>query len=63
MDSLQQVMSQIASVCWQKGEKLRDASSFTIWATVLHFKAAPYGAVVQGYIMSGALLCADIGAH
>ena len=63
MASLQQVMSQIASVCWQESEKLRDASNFTIWASVLHLKAAPYGGVVQGCIKSGGLLCADIEAE
>ena len=63
MDSLQWVMSQIASVRWQESEKLRDASNFTIWASVLHLKAAQYGGVVQGYIKSGALLCADIEAE
>ena len=60
MDSLQQVMSQIASVRWQESEKLRDASNFSIWASVLHLKAAQYGGIVQGYIKSGVLLCADI---
>ena len=63
MDSLQQVMSQIASVRWQESEKLRDASNFTIWASVLHLKAAQYGGVVQGCITSGSLLCADIEAE
>ena len=39
---------------------MRDASTFTIWASVLHLKAAQYGGVVQGYIKSAALLGADI---
>ena len=63
MDSLQQVMTQIASVRWQESEKLRDASNITIWASVLYLKAAQYGGVVQGYLKSGALLCADIEAE
>ena len=63
MDSLQQVMSRIASVRWQESEKLRDASNFIIWASVLHLKAAQYGGVVQGCITSGSLLCADIEAE
>ena len=60
MDSLQQLMSQIASDRWQESEKLRDASNFTILASVLHLKAAQYDGVVEGYIKSGGLLCADI---
>ena len=42
---------------------MRNASNFTIWASVLHLKAAQYGGVVQGYIKYGALLCADIDAE
>ena len=63
IDFLQHVMSQIANLRQQENEKLRVASNFTIWASVLHFKASPYGGVVQGYIKSGAWLCADIVAE
>ena len=56
-------MSQIASVRSQECDKLRNPSNFTIWPSVLHLKAAQYGGVVQGYIKSGALLCADIEAE
>ena len=36
MNSLQQVMSQITSVCWQESEKLIDASNFSIRALLLN---------------------------
>ena len=51
------------SVRWEESEKLRDASNFIIWVSVLHPKAAQYGGVVQGYIKSGALFWADIEAE
>ena len=60
INSLHQVMSQIASVRWQNSEKFGCASNFTIWASVSHLKDVQYGGVVQGFIKSGALLCADI---
>ena len=56
MDSLQQVMSQIASVRCRESEKLIDASNFTLWASVLHFEGAQYRGVVHVYIKSGGLL-------
>lgn len=56
MNSLQQVMSQIASVRWQESEKLIDAANFTIWASVLNLKAAQFGPMVQAYIKEGVVL-------
>ena len=47
MNSLQQVMSQIASVRWQESEKLIDAANFTIWASVLNLEAAQFGPMVK----------------
>ena len=60
MNSLQQVVSQIASVRWQESEKLIDAANFTIWASVLNLKAAQYRPMVQAYIKEGAVLADDI---
>ena len=60
MNSLQQVMSQIASVRWQESEKLIDATNFSIWASVLNIKAAQFGPLVQAYIKEGMVLTDDI---
>ena len=60
MNSLQQVMSQIASVRWQESEKLIDAANFTIWASVLNLKAAQFGPMVQAYIKEGVVLAEEM---
>ena len=60
MNSLQQVMSKIASVRWQESERLIDATNFSIWASVLNIKAAQFGPLVQAYIKEGMVLTDDI---
>ena len=43
-------MTQITSVRWQESENLIDDSKFSIWGSVLNFKAAQFSPMVQAYI-------------